>query len=245
MTVDPQVWGDAATWTASILTGCSLLLGFSIMRRDRRQLEADTAAGVAVWLEWHGMLGTDFETDPQVDTQYGQWVYVVEARNESSKAIRRPRVQVLQNEGDALSLYGRLSTKLHSPLSVRSLLTFRAETSFMALAPIEPLRHDTATADGVTTEESSEPLEFGLPIPALMPPGAHWRAIIPEGMGESTVAVDGLLLHFSDPRGRLWVRDVQSGALSRVEEVRRLRLDHSRRVKIAVTRTKRIKRWRD
>jgi len=41
-------WGDAPTWLASILTGLSLLLGFSILRSDRQKEERRQANAIAV-----------------------------------------------------------------------------------------------------------------------------------------------------------------------------------------------------
>lgn len=44
-------WGVAPTWAASLLTGGSLLLGFSILRQDRRTAERAQIDRVGVWVE--------------------------------------------------------------------------------------------------------------------------------------------------------------------------------------------------
>jgi hypothetical protein len=44
-------WGDVPTWVASVLTGGSLLLGFSILLRDRRRMDRSQIDQFAFWVE--------------------------------------------------------------------------------------------------------------------------------------------------------------------------------------------------
>jgi hypothetical protein len=44
-------WGDVPTWLASLLTGGSLLLGFSILLRDRRNADRVQVDQFAFWVE--------------------------------------------------------------------------------------------------------------------------------------------------------------------------------------------------
>ena len=44
-------WGDVPTWAASVLTGGSLILGFSILLRDRRRMDRSQIDQFAFWVE--------------------------------------------------------------------------------------------------------------------------------------------------------------------------------------------------
>jgi hypothetical protein len=43
------IWGDVATWFTGVLTGGSLLLGFSILRNDRRKEERAKVSDIVCW----------------------------------------------------------------------------------------------------------------------------------------------------------------------------------------------------
>jgi hypothetical protein len=49
--------GDLATWVVGLLTAGSLLLGFSILRRDRRDKRREQAAKVTAWIRHRAITG--------------------------------------------------------------------------------------------------------------------------------------------------------------------------------------------
>lgn len=51
--MDVASWEALGTWFSGILTAGSLILGFSILRRDRQREERAQAAKVSAWFEGH------------------------------------------------------------------------------------------------------------------------------------------------------------------------------------------------
>jgi hypothetical protein len=88
-------WGNAAAWLGSLLTSGSLILGFSILRRDHRLRERQHAERLACWgsMVWRTAKLTDY-AGGTARTVEDDNILIVGARNTSTSPYFRPHILV-------------------------------------------------------------------------------------------------------------------------------------------------------
>jgi hypothetical protein len=80
-------WGDLATWVTGLFTAGSLLLGFSIIQKDRKKEEWSQASKVAVNVDTFTRV-----SEGKVPTVDRSWNFTVRMWNHSDQPIFEPRI---------------------------------------------------------------------------------------------------------------------------------------------------------
>ena len=179
-------WGDMATWTASILTGASLLLALALFWQQRRKEEQALANELVVWSD----AGYRFER-----VYNPPYPYAVHIRNHTVYPFFQAVVQFKPRkwrkfEADAPRLHGLLE----------------------AARQADPELHDVfAQTRSITMPEHDAWRDFSIGTTVIQP-GMELDKDIELAMPAMAYDID---LYFSDAQSRRWRRNLVTGRMRR------------------------------